>query len=337
MAEMGRQSVVLKYNNEDVENETLRSQYCNDTAPSVPNSSTPDVRSVLVTSVLNLEKLDTDLYRGKHYWIPSTQRLFGGEIISQALGAASETVTGQLSVHSLHCYFVRPGDPSVPVLYQVERTRDGRSFSVRSVKAIQHDKPILMCQASFHAHQPSPLAHQYTMPTVPPPEDLLTMEELVQQYASDHNLAERDRRALNKVLDPEVPLEIKPVNMPAFSRRIAIEPRKLLWVRAKGHIGEGDMRQHCCVAAYVSDYSFLGTAVLPYADFKPQFSASLDHAMWFHNSFRTDEWMLYEIDSSWAGHSRGLVHGRLWRQDGVLAASSAQEGLLRMVPSESKL
>ncbi|KAK1157700.1 acyl-coenzyme A thioesterase 8-like [Acipenser oxyrinchus oxyrinchus] len=301
--------------------------------------SKPDLRSVLVTSVLNLEELDTDLYRGTHHWVPRTQRLFGGQIIGQALVAAAKSVSEDVCAHSLHCYFVRAGDPKVPVLYQVDRTRDGRSFSVRSVKAIQHGQPILICQASFHQSQPSPVQHQFTMPSVPPPEELHSVEELIQKYLSDPNLAEKYKLGLNNLLAQEVPIEIKPVNPPDIYHRVAMEPKKLFWVRARGHIGDSDMKLHCCVAAYVSDYYFLGTALLPYPQHKTHFSASLDHAMWFHSSFRTDEWMLYECESPWAGGSRGLVQGRLWRRDGVLAASCAQEGVLRVrpVPSQSKL
>ncbi|XP_072521954.1 acyl-coenzyme A thioesterase 8 [Salminus brasiliensis] len=300
-------------------------------------TGTPDLRSVLVTSVLNLEKLDTDLYRGKHHWVPRSQRLFGGQIVGQALVAAAKSVTDHMHAHSLHCYFVRAGDPKVPVLYQVERIRDGRSFCVRSVKAIQHGHPILICQASFHMLQPSPLEHQFTMPSVPPPDALLTVEELIQKYLSNPNVTDLTKQGLNKILANEVPIEIKPVNPPDFQRRVALEPKKLFWVRARGHIGEEDMKLHCCVAAYVSDYAFLPTALLPYPNYRAQFLVSLDHAMWFHSTFRSDEWMLYECESPWAGGSRGLVQGRLWRQDGVLAASCAQEGVLRvtqMTPSK---
>ncbi|CAK6958749.1 acyl-coenzyme A thioesterase 8 [Scomber scombrus] len=298
-----------------------------------------DLRSVLVTSVLNLETLDVDLYRGTHHWVPRTQRLFGGQIVGQALVAAAKSVSDNLYAHSLHCYFVRAGDPKVPVLYQVERTRDGRSFAVRSVKAIQHGKPILICQASFHMLQPSPLQHQFTMPTVPQPEDLLTAEQLIQLYLSKPDLAENAKQGLNKLLANEVPIEIKPVNPPQFYKHTATEARKLFWVRARGYIGEGNMKLHCCVAAYVSDFAFLGTALLPYPHYRAHFSASLDHAMWFHSTFRSDEWMLYECESPWAGGSRGLVQGQLWRRDGVLAASCSQEGVLRVkpVPEPSKL
>ncbi|XP_048354740.1 acyl-coenzyme A thioesterase 8 [Sphaerodactylus townsendi] len=299
-----------------------------------------DLRSVLVTSVLNLEPLDLDLFRGRHYWVPVSRRLFGGQIVGQALVAAAKAVGEELQVHSLHCYFVRAGDPSVPVLYQVERTRTGQSFSVRSVKAVQHGKPILICQASFQETQSSPLQHQFHMPDVPLPEELLTQEELIQKYLQDPNLLEKYRHGLTKMLAQEVPIEMKPVNPPDFFHRNPQEPKQLFWVRARGHIGDCDMKLHCCVAAYISDYAFLGTALLPhYHRHRVRFMVSLDHSMWFHAPFRADHWMLYECESPWAGGSRGLVHGRLWRRDGVLAVSCAQEGVIRVQepPSKSKL
>ncbi|XP_021178390.2 acyl-coenzyme A thioesterase 8 [Fundulus heteroclitus] len=298
-----------------------------------------DLRSVLVTSVLNLEQLDIDLYRGTHHWVPRTQRLFGGQIIGQALVAAAKSVGDSLYAHSIHCYFVRAGDPKVPVLYQVDRTRDGRSFTVRSVKAIQHGQAILICQASFQVLQPSPLQHQLPMPVVPPPEDLLTVEELIHRYLSKPDLTESAKQGLNKLLATEVPVEMKPISPAHFHRHAPGEARRLFWARARGHIGEGDMKLHCCVAAYVSDFALLGTVLLPYSKYKARFTASLDHAMWFHSTFRSDEWMLYECDSPWAGSSRGLAQGRLWRRDGVLAASCSQEGVLRVkaVSENSKL
>ncbi|XP_053901355.1 acyl-coenzyme A thioesterase 8 [Malaclemys terrapin pileata] len=298
-----------------------------------------DLRSVLVTSVLSLEPLDLDLFRGRHYWVPVTRRLFGGQIVGQALVAAAKAVSEDVHAHSLHCYFVRAGDPTVPVLYQVERTRTGKSFSVRSVKAIQHGKPILICQASFQQTQDSPVQHQFTMPTVPPPEELLTQEELIQKYLQDPNLVEKYKLGLNKILAQEVPIEIKPVNPPEILCQLSQEPKQLFWVRARGYIGECDMKLHCCVAAYISDFAFLGTALLPHRQHPVKFVVSLDHSMWFHAPFRADHWMLYECESPWAGGCRGLVHGRLWRRDGVLAVTCAQEGVIRVTqsPAESKL
>ncbi|OCT60508.1 acyl-coenzyme A thioesterase 8 [Xenopus laevis] len=310
-----------------------------DDLPEPAKANPSDLRSVLVTSVLNLEPLDKDLFRGSHHWVPFTQRLFGGQIVGQALVAAASSVSEDVNVHSLHCYFVRAGDPKVPVLYQVDRTRDGRSFSVRSVKAIQHGVPILTCQASFQRFQESPIQHQFTIPTVPPPEELLTREELIQKYLRDPSLVEKHRMGLNKLLAQEVPIEIKPINPPDMFHQIPQEPRQMFWVRAQGVIGPGDMRLHCCVAAYISDYSFIGTALLPHLKYRMQFVASLDHSMWFHSPFRADEWMLYECESHWAGNSRGLVQGRLWRRDGVLAVTCAQEGVFRVRqdPSKSKM
>lgn len=315
-------------NTSDETNENLKSR------ENVSSEFSQDLKSVLVTSVLNLETLDVDLYRGTHHWVPNTQRLFGGQIVGQALVAAAKSVNDNLFAHSLHCYFVRAGDPKVPVLYQVDRTRDGRSFSVRAVKAIQNGQPIFICQASFHLLQPSPVQHQFTMPVVPQPEDLPTTQELIQRYLRKPDLAENLRQGLNKLLANEVPIEIKPVSPPTFNRLTSLLPKMLFWVRARGYIGEGNMKLHCCVAAYVSDYAFLSTALLPYPNYRAKFSASLDHAMWFHNTFRSDEWMLYECESPWAGGSRGLVQGRMWRRDGVLAASCSQEGVLRVKPAK---
>ncbi|XP_005986767.1 acyl-coenzyme A thioesterase 8 [Latimeria chalumnae] len=294
------------------------------------SSPDSDLRSVLVTSVLNLEKLDVDLHRGSHHWVPSTRRLFGGQIVGQALVAAARSVSENVHAHSLHCYFVRAGDPKVPVLYQVDRTRDGKSFSVRSVKAIQHGQPILICQASFQKLQESPIQHQFAMPSVPPPEELLTREQLIEKYLRDPNLAEKYKLDLNRMLAQEVPIQMKPINPPDVYCRVTQEPKQLFWVRARGHIGDCDMKLHCCVAAYISDYAFLNTALFPHRKHTVKFLASLDHSMWFHSPFRSDEWMLYECESPWTGGCRGLVHGRLWRRDGTLAVSSAQEGVFRV-------
>ncbi|NWS08446.1 ACOT8 thioesterase, partial [Motacilla alba] len=231
------------------------------------------------------------------------------------------------------------GDPKVPVLYEVERTRTGKSFSVRSVKAIQHGKPIFTCQASFQLSQGSPVQHQFTMPTVPPPEELLTQEELIQKFLQNPNVAEGYRKRLTKIQAQDVPIDIKPVNPPDIFSSEPQEPKQLFWVRARGYIGETDMKVHCCVAAYISDYAFLGTALLPHRQYRVKFMVSLDHSMWFHAPFRADHWMLYECESPWAGGCRGLVQGRLWRRDGVLAVTCAQEGVIRVeqTPTQSKL
>ncbi|XP_033923076.1 acyl-coenzyme A thioesterase 8 isoform X1 [Melopsittacus undulatus] len=281
-------------------------------AGSRPGSGRPppgDLRSALITSVLSLERLELDLFRGRHHWVPATQRLFGGQIVGQALVAAARSVSRDEQVHSLHCYFVRAGDPKVPVLYEVERTRTGKSFSVRSVKAIQHGKPIFTCQASFQLSQESPVQHQFTMPSVPPPEDLLTQEELIQKFLQNPNLAERYRKHLTKIQAEDVPIDIKPVNPPDTFCLEPQEPKQFFWVRARGYIGETDMKVHCCVAAYISDYAFLGTALLPHRQYHIKLMVSLDHSMWFHAPFRADHWMLYECESPWAGECSGCPWG----------------------------
>ncbi|XP_011367629.1 acyl-coenzyme A thioesterase 8 [Pteropus vampyrus] len=307
-----------------------------------PGDSNPseDLRSVLVTRVLNLEPLDEDLFRGKNYWAPKTQQLFGGQIVGQALAAAAKSVSEDVYVHSLHCYFVRAGNPEMPVLYHVERMHTGKSFSVRSVKAVQHGKPIFICQASFQKVQPSPAQHQFSMPTVPPPEELLDCATLVNQYLRDPDFQDKYQMLVNRTAAHDMPIEIKWVNPTMLSQLQNMEPKQMFWVRARGYIGEGDIKMHCCVAAYISDYAFLGTALLPHKwRHKVHFMVSLDHSMWFHAPFRADQWMLYECESPWAGGSRGLVHGHLWRRDGVLAITCAQEGVIRLKPqvSESKL
>ncbi|XP_056668334.1 acyl-coenzyme A thioesterase 8 isoform X2 [Monodelphis domestica] len=292
-----------------------------------------DLRSVLVTSVLNLEPLDEDLYRGRHYWVPTTQRLFGGQIVGQALVAAAKSMRNLRGKSFGQGHIAR--DPKVPVLYQVERCRTGASFSVRSVKAVQHGKAIFICQASFQQTQPSPIQHQFSMPSVSPPEELLSCEELIDKYLRDPKLQEKYRIGLNRIAAQDVPIEIRLVDPPSLGQ----QAKQMFWVRARGYIGEGDMKMHCCVAAYISDYAFLGTAMLPHHHHQVRFMASLDHSMWFHAPFRADHWMLYECESPWAGGSRGLVHGRLWRRDGVLAVSCAQEGVIRVKQQklESKL
>ncbi|NXG51667.1 ACOT8 thioesterase, partial [Psilopogon haemacephalus] len=304
-----------------------------------------DLRSVLITSVLNLERLDVDLFRCAGPPGPGRRdqaafpRLFGGQIVGQALVAAAHAVSPEMQVHSLHCYFVRAGDPKVPVLYKVDQTRTGRSFSVRSINAIQHGKPIFTCQASFQLSQESPVQHQFSMPAVPLPEELATQEELIEKFLQDPDLAEQYKKQLHKIQAEDVPIDIKPVNPPDKFHMESQEPKQLLWVRARGHIGETDMKVHCCVAAYISDYAFLGTALFPHRQHRTTFMVSLDHSMWFHAPFQSDHWMLYECESPWAGGSRALVQGRLWRRDGVLAVTCVQEGVIRVdeMPNSSKL
>ncbi|KFV70260.1 Acyl-coenzyme A thioesterase 8, partial [Dryobates pubescens] len=230
------------------------------------------------------------------------------------------------------------GVPGGPVLYQVERTRTGKSYSVCSVKAIQHGEAIFTCQASFWPSQESQVQHQQaTMPAVPPPEHLLTQEELTEKYLQDSHLPEKYKQHLHELLAEDVPMEIKPVSPPAAFCLEAQEPKQLLWVRARGHIGETDTKVHCCVAAYMSDYGFLGTALLPHRQYHAKFLLSDSHAMRFHSAFRSDHRMLCECESPCFVGSQALVQGRLWRRDGVLAVTCMQQGVIVLEPRQSKL
>ncbi|CAH1780113.1 unnamed protein product, partial [Owenia fusiformis] len=305
-----------------------------------------DLEKSLTNTVLNLDKIDLNLYRGTNLWKPLHSRaVFGGQVVGQALVAATKTVADNMHVHSLHCYFVNAGDNRVPIIHHVDRVRDGKSFCTRSVKANQQGTPILTMQVSFHINENGGFSHQYTMPDVPKPDDLLSSEELTRKYLETEELSAKHRAYLESSLAVEVPMEMRPVNPFTFYARrigttVAHEPKQMIWIRASGHLdddpAEMHMNLHRCLAAYISDFSLLGTATLPHPDFRWGMGASLDHSMWFHTPFRADEWMLYECESPQAGGNRALVCGRLWKQDGTLAVTVTQEGLLRPYVPQDK-
>ena len=275
--------------------------------------------------VLDLEQVEQDYFRG----IATPQgrgRSFGGQVVGQALMSAIRTVGPERPVHSLHAYFMRPGDATQPVLFQVERDRDGRSFATRRVVAVQAGKPILNLAASFHVTEPG-LSHQYQMPDVPGPEGLMNEEQLGEERAD-----ELPEEFLQWLRTPR-PIEMRPVSVrPPFSREPR-EPAQAMWMRVRGNLGD-DPEMHRAALAYTSDFGLLGTCMLPFgkgfSDRDMQF-ASLDHAVWFHDDFRMDEWLLYTMDSPWAGGARGFNRGQIFTQDGRLVASTAQEGLVRNV------
>ena len=276
-------------------------------------------------TLLDLEQLEENLYRGLSPQV-GWQRVFGGQVIGQALVAAGRTVTGR-PAHSLHAYFTRPGDPEVPIIYEVERTRDGGSFSTRRVVAIQHGAAIFAMYASFQADEAG-LDHQIKMPDVPPPEELPSEAELQAAYV-DH-ATEGVRRYWQR---PR-PIELRPVDLRHFLSRDALEPIQQVWVRATGTLPD-DPEIHRCVLAYVSDMTLLDTALFAHGRmiFDPDLQvASLDHALWFHRPFRADEWLLYAEDSPSASGGRGFNRGSLFTRDGLLVASVAQEGLIRVRP-----
>lgn len=275
-------------------------------------------------SILDLEPLEHNLFRGMSPQV-GWQRVFGGQVIGQALVAASRTVPQERSVHSLHGYFLRPGDPAVPIIYEVDRIRDGGSFTTRRVVAIQHGKPIFSVAASFQTFEEG-LDHQAVMPDVPMPEDLPGEAELKEKFLAHapepvRRYWERDR-----------PIELRPVDMTHYFSRSKLTPSQNVWVRASAALPD-DPRIHSCVLAYASDMTLLDTSLFAHGTsvFDPKLQvASIDHAMWFHRPFRADEWLLYAEDSPSASGGRGFTRGSLFSRDGQLVASVAQEGLIRV-------
>lgn len=274
-------------------------------------------------SILDLEQLEENLFRGLSPQV-GWQRVFGGQVIGQALVAAARTVEGR-GAHSLHAYFMREGDPAVPIIYNVDRIRDGKSFTTRRVVAIQHGAAIFSMSVSFQVTEQG-LDHQIRMPTVPPPEELPSEEELKAAYL--HNAPEGVRRYWER---PR-PIELRPVDLRHFLSREKLEPLQYVWVRATGTLPD-DPDIHRCVLAYASDMTLLDTALFAHGRmiFDPDLqAASLDHALWFHRPFRADEWLLYAEDSPSASGARGFNRGSLFSRDGRLVASVAQEGLIRV-------
>lgn len=275
--------------------------------------------------VLTVEEIEQNFYRG--IATPHGRgRSFGGQVIAQALSAATATVPEDRPVHSLHGYFIRPGDATKPVLYQVERDRDGGSFTTRRVVAVQHGAPILNLSASFQ-RQEDGFSHQDQMPDVPPPEDLPTDAELAETLGDD------TPDILRKWLSSPRPIETRMQYPRAPFDRSPRAPVQNMWVRAIGQLPD-DPALHRSALAYVSDFGFLGTSVMPYGktftDADMQF-ASLDHALWLHADFRVDDWFLYAMDSPWAGGARGFNRGRIFTRDGKLVGNVAQEGLVRHI------
>jgi len=275
-----------------------------------------------VLALLDLEELEVNLFRGRSPQ-EGSQRVFGGQVLGQALVAGGRTVPEERTAHSLHAYFVRPGDPAVPILYQVDRTRDGRSFTTRRVIAIQRGRAIFHLEASFHRAEPGP-EHQDEMPEVPDPESLPTWRERMEPVAA------RAPAELGWILR-ERPIDTRHVTWYDPIEPEKLPPRLRVWIRAAGRLPAAPLL-HQALLAYASDLTLLDSAALPHAipwtDQHWQI-ASLDHAMWFHRAFRADEWLLYAQTSPIASGARGLAQGSLFARDGRLVASVAQEGLMR--------
>jgi acyl-CoA thioesterase II len=269
--------------------------------------------------LLDLEPIEVNIFRGTQP-IEERQRVFGGQVAAQALMAAGRTVTSG-AVHSLHAYFLRPGDPTVPILYQVDRIRDGRSFTTRMVVAIQQGEAIFHLSASFHVQENGP-EHQVAMPEVPGPETLPTLPERLEQWKDQ----------LSAWYYRPHPIDQRYIgSIPWGSSDEDLEPRQRLWVRADGELPD-DPLLHACVAAYASDLSLYDTIVRPHQIHWEEtnfMGASLDHCMWFHRRFRADDWLLYDTDSPVAINARGLARGFFFNRAGQLVVSVAQEGLVR--------
>ena len=276
-------------------------------------------------SLLELERLEDNFFRGESRDIGS-KRVFGGQVLGQALSAASYTVDNR-EVHSLHAYFLRAGDVGAPILYEVDRARDGRSFSNRRVVAVQHGRPIFNMTASFQIPEAG-IDHQARRPDVPPPDQLAELRDV--PAASMQNVPQKMRRYVKR----ERPIEMRPVEPVDLLSRAPREPVRHVWVRTVDTLPD-DPNLHRNLLAYVSDYQLVGTTMLPHGIGWEQDNvqmASLDHAMWFHRPFRADRWLLYSMESPNASGARGLATGRFFDEDGTLVASTAQEGLIRIWP-----
>lgn len=274
-------------------------------------------------AILDLETLEQNLFRGrgpKAGW----QRVYGGQVLGQALVAAVRTVPEDRIAHSAHAYFLLPGDPAEPIVYDVERIRDGGSFTTRRVKAIQHGRAMFAMSVSFHKAETS-FDHTAAMPKVPAPEELPSEAELKTR------LIKHLPQNMKSYWERERPIEMRPVDIARYFDREKRTPRQAIWMRANGSLPDA-LQLHQCVLAYASDFTLLDTALIAHG--KLSFDrdiqlASLDHAMWFHRPFRADEWLLYEQDSPSAYGARGFARGSVFTRDGKLVASVTQEGLVR--------
>jgi acyl-CoA thioesterase II len=270
--------------------------------------------------ILDLEDIEVNIFRGRS---PDErrQRVFGGQVAGQALVAAGRTVDPAYKVHSLHAYFLRPGDTSVPILYEVDRIRDGRSFVTRRVMAIQHGRPIFNLAASFH-HDEVSFDHQDEMPRgLPDPASLPTFKEQLSELAPQ----------MAEDLHRDLPFDSRNCDWTMADRKRSLPPYQRIWIKADGVLPDDDVL-HACVVTYLSDMTLLDSTLLPHGTAFTEGAvqmASLDHAMWFHRPFRADEWLLYNQRTPSASGARGFATGTIFTQSGQLAVSVVQEGLIR--------
>ncbi|MGW6392155.1 acyl-CoA thioesterase II [Streptomyces sp. NPDC055103] len=283
----------------------------------------PDALDALL-DLLDLERIERDIFRGesRSALVP---RVFGGQVAAQALVAAGRTVPEDRLAHSLHAYFLRPGDPGAPIVYTVDRIRDGRSFTTRRVVAVQHGQPIFHLSASFQAYEEG-LDHQADMPAAPDPESLPTAAEMLPRHLP--------AEVADRLVEARAAVDLRYADTPPWgSVGEPREPRSQVWFRTNGKLAD-DHLLHVCLATYVSDMTLLDSVLLAHGRggwaVGDVVGASLDHAMWFHRPFRADEWLLYDQESPSASGGRGLGQARIWTRDGKLAISVIQEGVVRV-------
>ncbi|MFT0213200.1 acyl-CoA thioesterase II [Pseudomonas sp. F1_0610] len=277
-----------------------------------------------LVSLLQMETIEENLFRGASQDLGFRQ-LFGGQVLGQALSAASQTVDKSRQAHSLHGYFLRRGDATKPVVYSVERVRDGGSFSTRRVTAIQYGQPIFTCSASFHVPEEG-FTHQPQMPDVPMPEDLEPEVKVAELLADRLPQDKREKMLRSKPIETRAVHVLDPLNPEKA------EPIKQVWFKADGKLPD-DPALHKYLLAYSSDFGLLTTSLIPHgvSIWQPFMQvASIDHAIWFHQDVRLDDWLLYSMDSPWSGNARGFSRGHIFTRDGRLVASVAQEGLTRV-------
>ncbi|MFD0368674.1 acyl-CoA thioesterase [Streptomyces sp. NPDC059071] len=286
----------------------------------------PDAHTALddLLDLLDLERIERDIFRGESR--PSiVPRVFGGQVAAQALVAAGRTVPEDRPAHSLHAYFLRAGDPGAPIVYNVDRIRDGRSFTTRRVVAVQHGQPIFHLSASFQTYEEG-LDHQYDMPAAPDPESLPAPAEMLPRHLP--------REVADRLIEARAAVDLRYADVPPWgSVGQPREPRSQVWFRTNGKLAD-DPLLHVVLATYVSDMTLLDSILLAHGRggwaVGDVVGASLDHAMWFHRPFRADEWLLYDQESPTASGGRGLGQARIYTQDGRLAISVIQEGVVRV-------
>ncbi|KAF9363620.1 Acyl-CoA thioesterase 8 [Mortierella sp. NVP85] len=311
-----------------------------------PPNADGSTNNTIIETMLDLEEIDKDLYRSKKLWVPLGARgVFGGNVVGQALVAAMNTVSKEFSVHSLHSYFLLPGDPSTPILYHVERVRDGKSYCTRTVRATQRGNNIFVCTASFQVPRPNALSHQYPMPNVPHHSTLPSQEDLIRRLIDNPKIPENITDLLKLQLEQPVALDFKDTKRHTFKELMSppVRTEQSFWIKCKGELGDA-LALHQCVVAYGSDHNLLNTVPLAHgsswftrrgSNSNVTMMASLDHSMWFHCPFRADEWMLYVCETPRSGDDRGLTFGRIYKEDGTLAVSVAQEGVVRLQRNKS--